>query len=349
MGQIFWARTDSGSANNPALNLTGDPAVEITFVASGETGDLFLEYNGGLPDPDTQVEIGGTLYDFSFELSAYLPTQKRDGAQQVPDQFEGQSGYIVTVQDYPAPGDSTRLFFTTDGTASQVDMDSFGTGAIDLQGVDTTTTGAVCFGEGTLIDTPRGAVRVEDLRPGDLVETLDHGAQEILWVRRDERWLEESPETEKPILIRAGALGAGMPVRDLILSPQHRVLVGEAGQLGQALPGSGPVLVAAKALCALPGVRVMKGRKKVTWVHFAFRGHEIVRSEGALTESLLLGAMALESMSASERAMVTALFGEGDGETPLNGPAARPILGVKAFQRLYRGQSRPLRAPKMAA
>jgi len=133
----FWARTDSNSANNPALNLTGDPAFQITFVESGTNGDLTLDANGGAPDPDTQVEIGGTFYDFTFALSAELPTLNRDGAQQVPDQFEGNAVFIITVQDYPSAGETARLTFLPDDNATQAEMDAFGNGAIDLQNTGT--------------------------------------------------------------------------------------------------------------------------------------------------------------------------------------------------------------------
>ncbi|MCZ0812778.1 Hint domain-containing protein [Roseovarius sp. EGI FJ00037] len=129
----FWARTDSNSANNPALNLTGDPATQITLVESGTNGDLILDTNGGAPDPDTQVEIGGTLYDFTFELSGELPTQNNQGAGQVPDQFEGNAVYVITVQDYPLAGEMTRLAFLPDDNATQVEMDAFGNGRIDVQ------------------------------------------------------------------------------------------------------------------------------------------------------------------------------------------------------------------------
>ncbi|MDU8928985.1 Hint domain-containing protein [Alisedimentitalea sp. MJ-SS2] len=135
MSLTFWARTDSNSANNPALNLTGDPATQITFVASGTNGDLFLEPNGGAPDPDTQIEIGGVLYDFTFELAATLPTLNNDGAQQIPDQFEGSAVIIITVHDYPSAGDTTRLTFMPDETATQAEMDAFGNGAADLQNI----------------------------------------------------------------------------------------------------------------------------------------------------------------------------------------------------------------------
>lgn len=39
----------------------------------------------------------------------------------------------------------------------------------------------VCFAAGTLIDTPQGLRPVEDLRAGDLITTLDHGAQPLGW------------------------------------------------------------------------------------------------------------------------------------------------------------------------
>jgi hypothetical protein len=66
---IYWTRTDSNSANNPALNSTGDPSVQIEFVTSGTNGDLILEQPApGAVDPDTQVLIDGVTYDFTFEL-----------------------------------------------------------------------------------------------------------------------------------------------------------------------------------------------------------------------------------------------------------------------------------------
>ena len=55
MPVAYWGRIDSNSANNPALNLTGDAALQFTFVPSGGSGDILLEYNGGDVDPDTQL------------------------------------------------------------------------------------------------------------------------------------------------------------------------------------------------------------------------------------------------------------------------------------------------------
>lgn len=88
----FYARTDITAAQNPTINLTGDPSIEITFVAetpTGGPGDMFLE---GSPDPDTQVMIGGTNYSFTVNWTATLPTAARDGATNVPLMFLSTSG-----------------------------------------------------------------------------------------------------------------------------------------------------------------------------------------------------------------------------------------------------------------
>lgn len=324
MSQTFWARTDSNSANNPALNLTGDPATQITFVPSGSNGDLFLDYNGGAPDPDTQVDIAGTSYDFIFELSATLPTLKKDGAQQVPDQFEGSIVYTITVQDYPTTGETTRLTFLPDETASQADMDAFGTGAVDLQNIDTITTGVVCFGEGTLIDTPDGPRAVEELAAGDLVTTLDHGAKPILWISKSSHVWPGSSENALPIQIRAGALGPGMPARDLVVSPQHKVLLAESTN-----PDDG-ILGPAKGLTSRPGIRVMRGKRAITYYHVLLEAHEILLSEGLPSESFYPGPQAMKMLKYRQRNAVLTLFPKlkinpDDGY----GPHARPCLTVQ--------------------
>lgn len=331
MQTTFWALADSNSSNDPSLKAGGDPSVQITFLPSDTDGNLFLEYNGGNPDPNTLIEINGFAYEFTFELSGFLPTAKKDGAQRVPDHLETSKTYVITVHDYPATGDSTRLFFLEDGTATQADMDAFGKGSISLQSVDTTTNTAVCFASGTLIDTPEGSIPVEKLRAGDMVNTRDDGPQEILWIHKDERWLHSNSEDDKPIQIGAGALGQGLPENDLVLSPHHRVLIGEAGQLDYLTTHS--ALVPAKALVMLPGIRPMRGKRKVVWVHFALRKHGLVRSEAAVTETLLIGDMVLEKLTKREIARLYEIFGQPQNDEALNGPPARPLMGAEHFRR----------------
>ena len=84
-----------------------------------------------------------------------------------------------------------------------------------------------CFTPGTTIATPKGERLVEELREVDRIITRDNGIQEIRWVGRKEmsgKSLVANPHL-KPILVRAGSLGNGLPERDMLVSPNHRMLV----------------------------------------------------------------------------------------------------------------------------
>jgi len=193
----------------------------------------------------------------------------------------------------------------------------------------------VCYAPDTMIETALGPRRVDALRPGDLVQTLDDGFCPIAWARADHRSLDGVSEDERPILIAANALGEGLPERDLIVSPQHRIFVGGHGQLEQHFPHE--AFVPAKALIVLPGVRAMHGKKSITWVHFALPRHHVVRANGLLSESLYLGRMVLNGLSAQDRAQVENLYAPMSPESAaLNGPVARPFISVKTARRLLR-------------
>lgn len=192
--------------------------------------------------------------------------------------------------------------------------------------------GVVCYAPGTMIDTPNCPRAVESLRPGDLVLTVDHGPQPIRWVRSSLHPLEEAEVDDKPVLIQAGALGAGRPAQDLIVSPQHRILVGGDGQLLTYFESE--AFAPAKALTKLAGIRHMKGKAKMTWIHFACDRHEVVMANGCLSESLLLGPMVLNVLARDERRALIGIFGADIGASiALNGPAARSCWKVAEVQR----------------
>ncbi len=79
----------------------------------------------------------------------------------------------------------------------------------------------VCFAADARIATPAGEVSAGALRHGDIVTTRDHGPQRIRWVGRrhlDAEELDRAPHL-RPVRIRTGALGRGLPRRDLLVSP----------------------------------------------------------------------------------------------------------------------------------
>ena len=168
--------------------------------------------------------------------------------------------------------------------------------------------GAPCFASGTEILTPSGYRIIETLAEGDLVMTRDHGARPLRWIgmsRVNARRLSMMPQL-RPIRIRAGALGDGLPATDLVVSPQHRVLV--RSKIALKMFGALEVLVAAKQLLTLDGFDILEDVDAVDYYHLLFDRHEIVFSNGAETEALYTGPEALRMVGSAAREEILTLF-----------------------------------------
>lgn len=190
-----------------------------------------------------------------------------------------------------------------------------------------------CFVAGTMIDCIDGPRAVETLAPGDLVRTRDRGYQPIRWsgTRRITRELLAIRPQFAPIRIAVGALGNGLPEADLLVSPQHRVLVQSV--IAKRMFGAEEVLVAAKQLCSIEGIEVAQHLGDVDYHHFLFDQHEIVFSNGAETESFYVGPQAMKSVGPAARAEILALFPElAELEAPPE--PARTIVGGRIARKL---------------
>lgn len=167
----------------------------------------------------------------------------------------------------------------------------------------------ICFTPGTRIATPKGEVAVESLQAGDKVFTRDNGAQTLRWVGRRDLTPDEMRANDafQPVLIRKGALGKGLPERDMLVSPQHRMLVNS--DLAEVMFEEREVLVAAKHLTGLDGViQVQTGA--VSYLHLMFDQHEVVLADGAWSESFQPGDHSLRGIGGDQRAEVLTLFPE---------------------------------------
>lgn len=183
-----------------------------------------------------------------------------------------------------------------------------------------------CFTPGTLIATPRGEVPVESLRIGDKIITRDNGMQEIRWMgRRDLSWADLSAAPHlKPILVRQGSLGNGLPERDMMVSPNHRLLV--ANDRTALYFDEHEVLVAAKHLAAGKGIHSVDAAG-ASYIHFMCDRHEVVLSNGAWTESFQPGDMTLKGMGNAQRSEIYDLFPDLKTEAGIeNYTAARRTL-----------------------
>jgi len=166
-----------------------------------------------------------------------------------------------------------------------------------------------CFTPGTMIATPTGEKLVEDLREGDRIITRDNGIQEIAWTGQkvlDGKKLAKNPHL-KPILVKAGSLGDGLPERDMLVSPNHRVLV--ASELTQLYFEEREVLAAAKHMTGARGIHSVDAMS-TTYIHFMCERHEVVLSNGAWTESFQPGDYSLKGLGNSQRNEIFELFPE---------------------------------------
>ncbi len=166
----------------------------------------------------------------------------------------------------------------------------------------------ICFVSGTMIDTDTGPRAVETLVPGDLIVSVDRGAIPLrlsLYSDVTATILKRHPEL-RPIRISAGALGCGLPDRDLLVSPQHRILI--RSRIAQRMFDTDEVLVAAKQLLQLDRIDIAADLDEFRYYHLVFDQHEVIRSNGALSESLYPGPEALRSVGPAARREIYTLF-----------------------------------------
>lgn len=303
--------------------------------APGETGQTLTSAVTFGNDP--QPTPAGTQLSFHISTIIQSETANADGSHDqfraifprklTPGAFGSELGGRYSVLLMPMPRtDGTYPAFSLDKVYKVLNVQTFGSNYSSVAYPN-----VPCFGMGTMIDTATGPRRVETLRPGDLVLTRDRGPQPLRWQGGSHvtaEGLEMRPNL-RPILIRKGALGAGSPGRDLVVSPQHRVLV--RSRIAHRLFEDGEILVAAKHLIGLPGIEVTTPLDGITYHHLLFDRHEIVRSDGAWSESLFTGPEALKAVSDAARREIFALFPElADGQVPQ--PARRLLTGREARQ-----------------
>ncbi|WP_242649811.1 Hint domain-containing protein [Yoonia litorea] len=230
----------------------------------------------------------------------------------------GQTNYL-----YAGGGSAGTLYFTTGGTFS-VGQNVSGIMSSLSNFFEADVSGLICFANGTVIETANGPLAIEHLSVGDLVVTRDRGLQPIRWIGQRQVTASDMASNAKlaPVRIVAGALGEGIPKRDLCVSRQHRIML--ASPIAERMFGRREILVAAIKLTDWPGIFLDGQLSGVTYYHMLFDRHEVVMAEGAWTESLFTGPEALRSLPPAAREEIDLLFPDLISGEPLTEPA-RPI------------------------
>jgi hypothetical protein len=142
--------------------------------------------------------------------------------------------------------------------------------------IDTGDPYTICFVGGTNIATPAGDRAIETLAIGDMVITLDGTAKPVKWIGRQAVNKAGAGATRAtPIRIRAGALGNDLPAADLLVSPDHALLIDG-------------VLVHASALVnGVSIVRETSMTESFTYYHIEMDEHALIMSEGVASETFV--------------------------------------------------------------
>ena len=288
-----------GDDDDTLIGGTGDDLID------GQTDDDLIRGDAGddtlLGGEGADTLIGGADRDVFAALTA---------GDVVDGGSDGVDFDTLDLRDVWATGLRTRVFYTSEDRESGIvrflDGDGEETGMLTFSEIESVVQ---CFTPGTRIATPRGERLVETLERDDLVITRDNGMQPIRWIGRRRlsgAELETAPHL-RPVRIRAGALGGGLPLRDMLVSPNHRLLM--ASDRTALYFEEREVLVAAQHLTDLPGVETV-AVTGTTYLHLLFDHHEVILSDGSWTESFQPGDMALRGADDPQRREIFELFPE---------------------------------------
>lgn len=274
--------------NPPTIGLLSSTSIEVAEMGPGD--EIVIPYPGGLGN--ALREDGGNPYRGGYlhlknGVSVGVGDQTKVKIKMTQDEYDA---YKADKDAWLKGGEDKFIFPGNDDDEPPYDVP--------------------CFTVGTMIETPDGLRVIEDLKPGDLVLTRDNGAQPLRWIgmRRLDSIDLRLHANLRPVRIKAAALGSNMPEKDLVVSPQHRVLV--RSRIAEKMFGQFEVLVAAKQLLQLDGVELDEDLDEITYVHMLFDQHEIVMANGTAAESLYLGPMALEAVSPAAMSEIRAIFPE---------------------------------------
>jgi collagen type I/II/III/V/XI/XXIV/XXVII alpha len=233
----------------------------VLEIISGATASGAINFTGGgVLIIDSPVLPDLVISGLSSGGSIFLPGVPETGAEIISVVSPG----LVQITD-----EGHTYTLQVDGA---VDAGAFTVSALN-GGI--TLTEIPCFAAGTKILTARGEVAVEDILPGDTVITADGEDRAVVWAGRRRLDLRRHPRPHlvQPVLIPAGALADGVPARDLLLSPDHALLLH-----GHLVPAK--VLVGA-------GEIVQMNRDSVSYHHLELARHAIMFAEHTAVESYL--------------------------------------------------------------
>ena len=254
--------------NVPDIGLTPEESVTSNAAEASALAQSFDQQLAAELQGDTLATGHVTLVDTYGLIDNAVHNMAQYGLTNVTDpaytgSFTADTGTLV------APGlQSGYLFFDH--------LHPTETGQMATAKLAQSDLGIACYCAGTRILTDRGEVAVEALAIGDRLVTQSGAARPVRWIGHRSyagRFLAGRKHL-LPIRIGAGALGEGLPRRDLLVSPLHAM----------ALRG-----VLAPAALLANGVTIVQVRdaERVDYYHVELDSHDVIMAEGAWSETFV--------------------------------------------------------------
>ncbi len=235
----------------------------VTLTGVGSPADFSDEPGIGIGDDNTLILYDPGAGQFvalgAPNVGAFLATDIADFASDFGATVVGSGEVVVDGADgqsWQRDADGSDTFVAGDPSAGAVN----------------------CFLTGTAITTPNGMVAVEDLNIGDPILGADGKAIPVKWVGRQVVSTRFGPaERLLPVRVKAGALGDGVPLRDLTLTSDHGLLIDGLLINAGALVNGG----------SIDWVPLSELGKNYTVYHIETEDHDIILAEGAPAETFI--------------------------------------------------------------
>nr|WP_321983205.1 Hint domain-containing protein [uncultured Lichenicoccus sp.] len=257
-GGSLFINTISGTNT---YDLTGSANMTITDSA-GSSGAIVF---GDTSPISLNLNVAGSA--FGASITGFGAADSIDIGSLVWARGETASlaGTTLTITS----GTRTLFTFKDFNSSAKIHLESDGNGGTELY---------TCFLAGTRILTDQGEVAVEALAVGDMVATLTGGQI----VHRPIHWIgSRTPGRSAirrsgahPVRFRAGALSDNVPRRDLLVTPEHCILID-----GRLVP--------ARMLVNGRSIFVDRSVGAFSFHHVELEQHGILIAEGLTTESYL--------------------------------------------------------------
>lgn len=248
-------------ANGASLSVAGLAATDATTVAFGAGRNNLLTIQG----------TTASLTSIGLVVTGLQPGDVLDFTN-----LSANSGSTNAIAGAAANNGTLDVSAASGQQASLGIGNAAGLSFVTSSDADSGTLVTVaCFRVGTAIAVRGGEAAVETLRIGDMVLTASGRQRPVRWIGR-RAYAAETVAAQpqlRPVRIAAGALGHGLPRRDLYLSPLHALL----------LDG---VLVPAAAL--VNGVGITRAAPAaVSYVHVELDSGDVILAEGAASETFV--------------------------------------------------------------